>query len=103
MAITVQPEAAMYSLTIMQGTVLGMTIVAMTGALVLGVLRGFPRALRRVAAVIECPLLQRTATAELDRDAWTLRSVDVVRCSVLGARPSALCTNACLARPPRTS
>jgi hypothetical protein len=92
----------MYSLTILQGTMLGMTIAAMTGALVLGVLRGFPRALRRVAAVIECPLLQRTATAELDRDEWTLRCVDVARCSVLGARPTRFCTKACLARPTRT-
>jgi hypothetical protein len=92
----------MYSLTILQGTMLGMTVVATAGTLVLGVLRGFPRALRRVAAVIECPLLQRTATAELDRDEWTLRCVDVVRCSVLGARPAALCSKACLARPTRT-
>jgi hypothetical protein len=90
----------MYSLTMLQGAWLGGAVLAVVVGLVLGVLRLWPRALRVVPAVVFCPLLRRSVTAELAQDAWTLRFADVVRCSVLGARATLTCTRRCLTRSP---
>jgi hypothetical protein len=85
----------MYSVTTLEGALLALAVLAVTSTLVLGVLAGFPRALQTVAAGVTCPLLGRRVEAELVRDAWTLRCVDVRRCAVLGGRVD-LCTKGCL-------
>jgi hypothetical protein len=85
----------MYSVTTLEGALLTLTLLATTSVLVFGVLVGFPRALRSVSMRVACPLAGRRVLAELDRDAWTLRCVNVRRCSVLGTRVD-LCSKACL-------
>jgi hypothetical protein len=86
----------MYSVTTLEGALLALAVLTATTALVFGVLVGFPRALQTVSAGVACPLVGHRAMAELDRDAWTLRCVDVRRCSVLGGRDVVLCSKACL-------
>ena len=88
----------MYAVTTLQGTLLGLAVLAVTTLLMLSVLRGFPRAIRTIDTVVYCPLLRRMVTAELDRDEWTQRCVDVARCSVLGVPGTVGCTKACLSR-----
>jgi hypothetical protein len=85
----------MYSVTTLEGALLTLAVLAATTGLVFGVLVGFPRALRPVSARVCCPLVGAGVLAELDQDAWTLRCVDVRRCSVLGGRVD-LCSKACL-------
>ena len=86
----------MYSVTTLEGLLLALVVLVATSALVFGVLAGFPRALQTVPASVACPLVGRPVMAELDRDAWTLRCVDVRRCSVLGRRSVVLCSKGCL-------
>ena len=86
----------MYSVTTLVAVGLTLTVSVITVILILGVLRLFPRAMQAVTAGVECPLIGRRATAELARDEWTRRLVDVTCCSVLGAPGVALCRKACL-------
>ena len=89
----------MYSVTTLEGTLLALAVLTATSVLVFGVLVGFPRALQAVSASVACPLVGRRVMAELDRDAWTLRCVDVRRCEVLGGRDVVVCAKGCLAGP----
>jgi hypothetical protein len=94
----------MYSVTTLEGSMLALSMVAMLAMLVLGVMRRFPRAIQTITAGVDCPVLQRRATAELARDEWTRRLVDVTYCSVLGSHATTLCRKSCLrtaARSPR--
>jgi hypothetical protein len=94
----------MYSLTALEGALLALVICTTATVLVLGVRRFFPRAMQAVTAGVDCPLIRQRATAELARDEWTRRFVDVTCCSVLGTPGVALCRKACLlavARSPR--
>ena len=88
----------MYTVTLLQGALLALAVLATTTMLVLGVLVGLPRTLRVVHARVYCPLVRRRVMAELDRDEWTLRVVDVARCSVLGKLGVTTCTKRCLSR-----
>ena len=85
----------MYSMTTVEATLLGLAVLAVTSALLFGVLAGFPRALQTVATGVTCPVIGRQVAAEVVRDAWTVRCVDVRRCAVLGSRVD-LCTRGCL-------
>lgn len=94
----------MYSVTTLEGVLLGLAILLTTTLLVLGVHFLFPRAMRTMTAGVDCPLIRRRATAELARDEWTRRFTDVTCCSVLGTSGVAFCRKACLlavARSPR--
>jgi hypothetical protein len=94
----------MYSLTTFEGMLIALAISATATVLVLGVLRFFPRAIQALTAGVDCPLIRQRATAELARDEWTRRFVDVSSCSVLGTAGIALCRKGCLlavARSPR--
>ncbi len=94
----------MYSLTTLEGALLVLVVSTTATVLVLGVLRLFPRAMQTVTAGVHCPLIRQPATAELARDEWTRRFVDVTCCSVLGTPGVALCRKGCLlvvARSPR--
>jgi len=93
----------MYSLTTLEGTLLALAISMTATALVLGVLRFFPRAMQAITAGVECPLIRQRATAELARDEWTRRFVDVSCCSVLGTAGVALCRKGCLLAVARSS
>jgi hypothetical protein len=86
----------MYSVTTLEGMLLGLGILLTTAVLVLGVLFLFPRALQAIAAGVDCALIRQRATAELARDEWTRRFVDVTCCSVLGSPGVSLCRKACL-------
>ena len=55
----------MYSLTMLEGTLLGLAILLTTTLLVLGVQFLFPRAMRTMTAGVDCPLIGSRATAEL--------------------------------------
>jgi hypothetical protein len=85
----------MYTVTTLEGAILTLAFLTVTTALIFGVLVGFPRALHTVCASVVCPVVGRGVLAELDRDPWTLRCVNVRRCAVLGGRVD-LCTRACL-------
>jgi hypothetical protein len=87
----------MFTLTVLQAAVLGVGLLAVILLLVGGVLVAFPRGTRRVPATVSCPLFHRRARVELLRDAWTLRFVDVTRCSLLGRYSSVICARQCLA------
>jgi hypothetical protein len=87
----------MFTLTAFEAAALGGVVVAAVLLLVTGVLVAFPRATRPVPATVDCPLLCRRVPAELVRDAWTLRFVDVARCSVLGGDAAVVCSKRCLA------
>jgi hypothetical protein len=89
------PEETMYSMTTMEATLLGLALLVVTSALVLGVLAGFPRSLQTLAAGVICPVVGRSVDAEVVRDRWTVRCVDVRRCTVLGRRVD-LCSKGCL-------
>jgi len=94
----------MYSVTTLEGMLLGVGMLLTTTVLVLGVLFLFPRAMRAITAGVECPLTRQRATAELARDEWTRRFTDVTCCSVLGTPGVVFCRKACLlavARSPR--
>jgi hypothetical protein len=94
----------MYSVTMLEGLLLGFGALLTITMLMLGVWRLFPRAMRTVTAGVACPLIRRPATAELARDEWTRRFTDVTCCSVLGTPGAALCHKECLlavARSPR--
>jgi hypothetical protein len=94
----------MYNVTTFEGILLMLAIAATVTTLVLGVLRFFPRQIQTIAAGVDCPLIRRRATAELVRDEWTRRLVDVACCSVLGSCGVKLCRKSCLleaARSPR--
>ena len=88
----------MFSLTALQGGLLGAGLLAITTLLVAGVLFAFPRQRRIVRATVHCPVLDRAVTAELAQDDWTLRFVDVARCTALGSCASVICDRRCLAR-----
>ena len=92
----------MYSLLMPEVVGLVLAVAGVTVALVLAVLLFFPRALQARAAQVTCPLLGQTVTAQIVRDAWTLRCTDVRRCSVLGG-DVALCRKACLAVTPASA
>ena len=85
----------MYSVTLVEGSLLGLAVLAVTSLLVFGVLAGFPRALQTLAASVTCPVVGRPVEAVLVRDAWTVRCVDVRRCAVLGSRVD-LCSRRCV-------
>ena len=87
----------MFTLTGFEATALGGALLAAVLLLVTGVLAAFPRATRPVPATVDCPLLRCRARAELVRDTWTLRFVDVARCSVLGGDAAVICSKRCLA------
>ncbi|HEX2437295.1 MAG TPA: hypothetical protein VHT71_03225 [Methylomirabilota bacterium] len=94
----------MYTLTILEGTLLALVMFATVALLALGVLRFFPRVMHAVTAGVDCPLIRQRATAQFARDEWTRRFVDVTSCSVLGTPGVALCRKGCLlamARSPR--
>jgi len=94
----------MYSVTTLEGALLALAISTMATVLVLGVLRFFPRAMQAITTGVDCPLIRQRTTAELARDEWTRRFVDVTCCSVLGTSGVALCRKTCLlavARSPR--
>jgi hypothetical protein len=94
----------MYSITTLEGAMLAVILSTVTTGLALGVLRFFPRVMQAVTAGVECPLIRQRATAELARDEWTRRLVDVTCCSVLGSPGVHLCRKECLvavARSPR--
>jgi len=94
----------MYSVTTLEGSLLALAMFATIGVLTLGVMRGFPRLIQTITTGVDCPLLRQRATAELVRDEWTRRLVDVTSCSVLGSRATSLCRKSCLrtaARSPR--
>jgi hypothetical protein len=86
----------MYSMTTLEGTLLALAMVTAATLLVLGALVFFPRALQAVTVGVQCPLIGRRATAELARDEWTRRLVDVTSCSVLGTPGVSLCRKGCL-------
>lgn len=86
----------MYAMTALEGSLLVLAMTAAAAALVLGVLVLFPRALHVVTSRVECPLLGRGVTAQLARDEWTHRPVDVTSCSVLGTSGVGLCRKGCL-------
>jgi hypothetical protein len=88
----------MYSLTPLEGTLLTLAVLGVTALLVTSVLAGLPRALQTVSAGVHCPLAGRTVMADLVRDVWTLRFVDVRRCALLGERFAATCSKGCLSR-----
>jgi hypothetical protein len=92
----------MYWLTTLEGALIAL-VVSTAAVLVLGVLRLLPRAMQAVTTGVHCSLIGQPATAELARDEWTRRFVDVTCCSVLGTGV-ALCRKGCLlavARSPR--
>jgi hypothetical protein len=94
----------MYSVTTLEGMLLGLGMMLTITVFVLGVQFLFPRAMRIMTAGVDCPLIGRRATAELARDEWTRRFTDVTCCSVLGAPGVALCRKECLlavSRSPR--
>ena len=93
----------MYSLTTFEGMLIALAISATATVLVLGVLRFFPRAIQALTAGVDCPLIRQRATAELARDEWTRRFVDVSCCSVLGTAGVALCRKGCLLAVARSS
>ncbi len=86
----------MYSVTTLEGMLLAAGLLATLAVLVLGVLAMFPRSRRILPARVYCPLLQQRVGAELERDDWTLRFRNVVRCSVLGRLGAASCSKGCL-------
>jgi hypothetical protein len=85
----------MYSLTTLEAGLLALAVLALTSMLVYGVVAGFPRTLHVVAAGVGCPVVGRWVEAEVVRDAWTVRCVDVRRCAVLGGRVD-LCAKECV-------
>jgi hypothetical protein len=87
----------MFMLTAFEATVLGLGLLAAVVLLVAGVLVAFPRATRVVRATVDCPLLGRRAAVDLVHDTWTLRFVDVTRCSALGGYSGVICAKRCLA------
>ena len=94
----------MYSMTTLEGMLLGLGTLLTLTMLMLGVWLLFPRSMRAITAGVDCPLIGRPATAELARDEWTRRFTDVTCCSVLGTSGTALCRKGCLlavARSPR--
>jgi len=87
----------MFTLTVFEAAALGTGLLATILLLVGGVLVAFPRATQRVQTTVGCPLLHRRVGAELLRDAWTLRFVDVARCSALNGYAGVICSKRCLA------
>ncbi|HEU4369068.1 MAG TPA: hypothetical protein VFV05_12675 [Methylomirabilota bacterium] len=88
----------MFTLTVSGATALILGLLATALLLVAGVLLAVPRAGRVVPATVHCPLLGRPASVELVRDAWTLRIVDVARCSLLHGYTGVICAKRCVAR-----
>jgi hypothetical protein len=86
----------MFTLSAAEATVLGLGLLAAIIVLMVGALRGVPRASRVVAATVRCPLLNRDASADLEWDYWTVRFVDVARCSVLGGCAPTTCNRRCI-------
>ena len=86
----------MYSITTLEGALLTLALSATATGLVLGVLRFFPRVMQTFVAGVECSLIRQRATAEIARDVWTRRLVDVTCCSVLGSPGVSLCRKGCL-------
>jgi hypothetical protein len=91
-----------YSITTLGLTLLASVVFAIATAVVLGVLRFFPRTMHTVTAGVECPLIRQRATAQLARDEWTRRFADVTCCSVLGSGSATLCRKSCLLEVART-
>jgi hypothetical protein len=87
----------MFMLTAFEATALGLGLLATVLLLIAGVLSVFPRAGRRVAATVDCPVLGRRAAVDLVRDEWTLRFVDVDDCSLLCGKSGMVCDKECLA------
>jgi hypothetical protein len=87
----------MFTLTAVEADALGLGLLVTVLLLVSGVLVVFPRSGHIVAATVECPMLRRRACVELVRDDWTLRVVDVTRCSLLSGYAAVLCGKGCLA------
>lgn len=87
----------MFTLTVFEAAALGIGLLATILLLVGGVLVAFPRATQPVPATVACPFLHRRASLELLRDTWTLRFVDVTRCSALSGYASVICSKRCLA------
>ena len=85
----------MYTVTPLEGLLLVLAVLAVTSALMFGVLAGFPRALQTLTAGVNCPVVRRRVEATIVRDAWTVRCQDVRRCAVLGNRVD-LCAKRCV-------
>ncbi|HXH81487.1 MAG TPA: hypothetical protein VNN07_01010 [Candidatus Tectomicrobia bacterium] len=85
----------MYSLTPFEALVLSVIVLGVATALGLAVFVAARRAQGTVATLVTCPVLGRTVSADLARDAWTLRFTAVRRCSALGGQV-ALCNQGCL-------
>jgi hypothetical protein len=60
------------TLTLAEGTLLGLGVLAALIVLMVGALHAFPRARRIVPAVVQCPLLGRAAAADLEWDQWNV-------------------------------
>lgn len=86
----------MYAMTTLEGSLLALAMVVTATALVLGVLIVFPRAMQAVTIGVDCPLLRRRVAAQIARDEWTRRLVDVTSCAVLGTPGVSLCRKGCL-------
>jgi hypothetical protein len=86
----------MYSITTLEGALLGGAVLVVTLLPFLGALTVFPRERHTVRTAVSCPLLGRQAVAELVCDEWTRRFTDVVRCSVLGRHGAVACSKSCL-------
>ena len=91
---------AMYTVTVFEGAFLTLAVLTTVSLLVAGVVALFPRASATLAAGVYCPVLRRPARAQLTRDEWTRRFVDVTSCSVLGTPGTVFCRKACLSTPP---
>jgi hypothetical protein len=86
----------MFTLTVFEAAALVVGLLATILLLVSGVLLASPRARQPVPATVVCPLLHQRASVELLRDTWTLRFVDVTRCSALGGYAGVICSKRCL-------
>ena len=90
----------MFTLAPMEAALLAAGVLAVTIALVLGVLVAFPRSRHAVPAYVICPVLGRRIGARLMRDEWTRRFDEVARCDALGGDAPVRCNQRCLrARP----
>ena len=86
----------MFTLTLLEAALLVMGILAVTIALLLGVLFAFPRSRREIGGYVMCPVLNRWLGARLAREDWTRRCDKVVRCDALGRYAPVTCNQPCL-------
>lgn len=87
----------MFTLTVIEATLLGLGLVAVVALLIVGVCFAAPRTTRLADVSVQCPLLRRRVAARLVWDEWALRFVDVARCSALDGYSEVICAKRCLA------